>query len=104
MWKQYKWRIIFGCKWALKVYTHIKMDRSAMLITAFKVDFVPLWVVLVDGVWNFIGKQANGMNVKSERGGVDDKGPLPKAKRMSLKVASHAMKKEVVPPRWIDVR
>ncbi|MCD7466080.1 hypothetical protein HAX54_002430 [Datura stramonium] len=45
------------------------------------------------------GKQAKGMNNESDRGGVDDKGPLSKAKRRSLKEASHAMKKEVRPPR-----
>ncbi|KAH0716054.1 hypothetical protein KY290_009011 [Solanum tuberosum] len=50
------------------------------------------------------GKQAKGMNVESGRGGIDDKGPLPKAKRRILKLASHAMKKEVVPPRLIEVR
>ncbi|MCE5166043.1 hypothetical protein HAX54_014301 [Datura stramonium] len=32
------------------------------------------------------GKQAKGMNNESDRGGVDDKGPLSKAKRRSLKV------------------
>ncbi|PHT64618.1 hypothetical protein T459_29043 [Capsicum annuum] len=41
----------------------------------------------------FTGKQAKVMNVESGRGGVEDKGPLPKAKRTSLKVASPAMKK-----------
>ncbi|KAF3619110.1 hypothetical protein FXO38_06432 [Capsicum annuum] len=40
-----------------------------------------------------LGKQAKVMNVESGRGGVEDKGPLPKAKRTSLKVASPAMKK-----------
>lgn len=44
------------------------------------------------------------MNIESGKGGVDDKGPLPKAKRMSLKVASPVMKKEVVPPRLMEVR
>uniref|UniRef100_M1B0V7 Acyltransferase n=1 Tax=Solanum tuberosum TaxID=4113 RepID=M1B0V7_SOLTU len=48
------------------------------------------------------GKQAKGMNVESGRGGIDDNGPLPKAKRRILKLASHAMKKEVVPPRLIE--
>ncbi|PHT30995.1 hypothetical protein CQW23_27332 [Capsicum baccatum] len=50
------------------------------------------------------GKQANGMNVESGRGGVDDKGPLPKANKRSLKLASHAMKKEVLAPRLIEER
>lgn len=80
------------------------MARSAILVTRFKVEFVVLFS-LVEYFCNFIGKQAKGMNVESGRGGVDDdKGPLPKAKRRSLKLASHAMKKEVVPPRLIEVR
>ncbi|KAF3650029.1 putative acyl-CoA--sterol O-acyltransferase 1-like [Capsicum annuum] len=50
------------------------------------------------------GKQAKGMNVESGKGGVVDKGPLPMAKRIILKLASHAMKKEVMPPRLMELR
>lgn len=35
---------------------------------------------------------------------MDDRGPFSKAKRRRLKLASHATKKEVVPPREMVVR
>lgn len=46
-----------------------------------------------------MGKQARGMKRESGSGGVEYKGPEQKAKRMSLKLASQAMKKEVTAPR-----
>lgn len=84
------------------------MAKSVILVTRLKVELVVFFVDstlrLVEYFWNFIGKQAKGMNVESGRGGVDDKGPLPNAKRRILKLASHAMKKEVMPPRLMEVR
>lgn len=35
---------------------------------------------------------------------MDDKGPLPKAKRRILQFAKHAIKKETIHPRCIEVR
>ena len=84
------------------------MARSVILVTRLRVEFVVFFVVstlsLGECFWYFIGKQAKGMNVESGRGGIDDKGPLPNAKRRILKLASHAMKNEVVQPRLMDVR
>ena len=37
------------------------------------------------------------------KGGLEERGPLPKAKRRSLKVESQPMKKEEGPPRWTEV-
>uniref|UniRef100_A0A3Q7ISY3 Secreted protein n=1 Tax=Solanum lycopersicum TaxID=4081 RepID=A0A3Q7ISY3_SOLLC len=76
------------------------MARSVILVTRLRVEFVVFFVVSTLS----LGKQAKGMNVESGRGGIDDKGPLPNAKRRILKLASHAMKKQVVPPRLIEVR
>ena len=49
--------------------------------------------------WILMGKQAKAMKCPREIDGLEDKGPLPKAKSKSLKLASHAMKKAKVPPR-----
>ena len=51
-----------------------------------------------------IGRQASGMKSESGIGGLENKGPLSKAKRRILKFASQAMKNEDVAPRWIVVR
>ncbi|KAG5574437.1 hypothetical protein H5410_054571 [Solanum commersonii] len=82
------------------------MARSVILVTRLKFEFVALLMVstslVFDDFFNLIGKQAKGMNVESGRGRVDDKGPLPRVKSMSLKVASPVMKKKVVAPRLIE--
>lgn len=46
-----------------------------------------------------MGREAMGIKRDNGRGGVEDKGPRPKAKRRSLKLQSQAMKKEVKPAR-----
>lgn len=55
-----------------------------------------------------MGKQAMGINLDSGMGAWEweweHKGPWPNAKSRSLKLASHEMKKEVRPQRWIVVR
>ena len=51
-----------------------------------------------------MGRQAKRMKWRNVIGGLDElRGPSPKAKRRSLKLASHAMKKAVVDPRWMVV-
>lgn len=51
-----------------------------------------------------MGKQAKGMKREILRGGLDDNGPLLKVKSISLKLASHEMKKEVMPEKWMEVK
>lgn len=48
-----------------------------------------------------MGKQAKGMKWAKE---VECKGPWLKAKSMSLKLASHEMKKEVMPAKCMEVK
>lgn len=60
-------------------------------------------VFLGEVCWILMGKQAKGMKRESGRGGFEYNGPLLKAKSTSLKVASQAMKKEVVPPMCMEV-
>ncbi|GFY90652.1 MBOAT (membrane bound O-acyl transferase) family protein [Actinidia rufa] len=49
-------------------------------------------------------RQAKRMKWRNVIGGLDElRGPLPKAKRRSLKLASHAMKKAVVIPRMLGI-
>ncbi|KAJ1388686.1 hypothetical protein SESBI_38878 [Sesbania bispinosa] len=50
------------------------------------------------GFWIFTGKEAKTTNCLRERDGLY-RGPLPKAKSKSLKLASHEMKNAKVPPR-----
>ena len=49
--------------------------------------------------WILTGKQARGMKRRKGRGRLEERGPLPKAKRRSLKVASQEMKKDIGPLR-----
>ncbi|KAI3745426.1 hypothetical protein L1987_58538 [Smallanthus sonchifolius] len=51
----------------------------------------------------WMGKQAVAKNVASGIEG-DERGPFSKAKRMSLKFASHEMKKETAPMECTEVR
>lgn len=51
-----------------------------------------------------MGRQEKRRKWGKERGGLEERGPLPKAKRRSLKLASQAMKKAVGEPRWIVLR
>lgn len=51
-----------------------------------------------------IGRQASGMKSDNGIGGVENKGPLSKAKRRILKFANHAMKNGDVAPRCIVFR
>lgn len=50
-------------------------------------------------VWTLMGKQAMARKRGNEMGGREERGGLPKAKRMSLKFASQDMKKEVKPQK-----
>ena len=50
-----------------------------------------------------MGRQAMGTKRDNGIGGSEESGPFPKAKRRSLKFASHAIKKEVKPPRCMVV-
>jgi hypothetical protein len=47
-----------------------------------------------------IGRQAKARKRERESGGEETRGPCPKAKRRSLKFASHPMKKAVVAPKY----
>lgn len=51
-----------------------------------------------------MGKQEMAMNRGREIEGSEDKGPFPKAKSKSLKLASQAMKKAVVPTRCMEAK
>nr|GMD04913.1 hypothetical protein DVH24_006583 [Ipomoea batatas] len=48
--------------------------------------------------------QAKATNLESDSGGEEHKGPLPNAKRRSLKLPSQPIKKAVPPPRFEVVR
>lgn len=51
-----------------------------------------------------MGRQAMEMNRRSDIGGSEDRGPLSKEKRRSLKLASQVRYKAVGAPRWTEER
>lgn len=51
-----------------------------------------------------MGRQAKGMKRDNGIGGFVDKGGSSRAKSASLKFASQATKKEVTPPRYMELR
>lgn len=63
---------------------------------------------LVEFFWDgfcriLMGKQESARKWRNEIKGLEQRGPLPKAKSKSLKLASQAIKKAVKPPRWKEV-